>query len=368
MLARAWAAGAGPGDAPLTIDLDSTICETYGLAKEGARHHGYTGKRGYHPLLAIAAGTGDVLMSRLRQGRANTARGAAHFPRETVGRVRYGGASGQLTVRADSGFYTHALVAVCREMGVRFSITIRQHKGLRELIEAIPEQDWTPIPYWMDGAADVAETTYTPFQSEADAAPVRLIVRRVKPTPGSQLALFATYSYHGFITDRDGEMLELEADHRRHAEIENAIRDLKYGVGLNHMPSGRFAANGAWLAVQVMAHNLARWTARIGLGERIATTKTLRRRFLRSGGTDHPLGAPPYPASSPALALGNPVHSRHGPDCEPFHSPPDCQPATDPTSPQTRATPVRESSLLRILSPSRASQLPQRAIGALCGD
>ena len=160
LLARAWAAGAGPGDAPLTIDLDSTICETYGLAKEGARHHGYTGKRGYHPLLAIAAGTGDVLMSRLRQGRANTARGAAHFLRETVGRVRYGGASGQLTVRADSGFYTHALVAVCRRMGVRFSITIRQHKGLRELIEAIPEQDWTPIPYWMDGAADVAETTY----------------------------------------------------------------------------------------------------------------------------------------------------------------------------------------------------------------
>ena len=163
LLARAWAAGAGPGDLPLTIDLDSTICETYGLDKEGARHHNYTGARGYHPLLAIAAGTGDVLMSRLREGRANTARGAAHFLRETVGRVRYGGASGQLTVRADSGFYAHALVAVCREMGVRFSITIRQHKGLRELIEAIPEQDWTPIPYWMDGAADVAETTYTPF-------------------------------------------------------------------------------------------------------------------------------------------------------------------------------------------------------------
>ena len=86
LLARAWAAGAGPGDAPFTIDLDSTICETYGVAKEGARHHGYTGKRGYHPLVAIAAGTGDVLMSRLREGRANTARGAAHFLRETVGR------------------------------------------------------------------------------------------------------------------------------------------------------------------------------------------------------------------------------------------------------------------------------------------
>ena len=93
LLARAWKAGAGPSDAPFTIDLDSTICETYGLAKEGARHHGYTGARGYHPLLAVAAGTGDVLMSRLREGRANTARGAAHFLRETVGRVRYAGAN-----------------------------------------------------------------------------------------------------------------------------------------------------------------------------------------------------------------------------------------------------------------------------------
>ena len=284
LLARAWAAGAGPGDAPFTIDLDSTICETYGLDKEGARHHGYTGQRGYHPLLAVAAGTGDVLMARLREGRSNTARGAAHFLRETVGRVRHAGAKGQLTMRADSGFYTHGVVSVCRKTKVRFSITIRQRARLRNLIEAIPEAYWTPIPYWMEGAADVAEAEYTPFRNESDAAPVRLIVRRVKPAPGSQLALFASYSYHGFITDRDGDTLELEADHRRHAEIENAIRDLKYGVGLNHLPSGRFAANGAWLAVQVMAHNLARWMARIGLGEQIVTTKTLRRRFFSLAG------------------------------------------------------------------------------------
>ena len=151
-------------------------------------------------------------MARLREGRANTARGAAHFLRETVGRVRHAGATGQLTMRADSGFYTHAIVAVCRKLDVRFSITVRQHASLRNLIEAIPEADWTPVPYWMDGAADVAETSYTPFQSEPGAAPVRLIVRRVKPTPGSQLALLATYSYHAFITDRDGDTLELEAE------------------------------------------------------------------------------------------------------------------------------------------------------------
>ncbi len=279
-LKRAWAAGAGPGSDPLTIDLDSTICETYGLKKEGARHHGYTGVRGYHPLLAVAAGTGEVLMARLREGRANTARGAAHFLRETIGRVRYAGATGQLTMRADSGFYAHAVVAVCRKLGVRFSITVRQHKALRARIEAIPDPDWTPIPYWLDGGADVAEIAYTPFADQEDAVPVRLIVRRVKPTPGSQLALLTLYDYHAFITDRDGDMLELETDHRRHAEIENAIRDLKYGVALNHLPSGRFAANGAWLAVQVMAHNLARWTSRIGLGTGIVTTKTLRRRLF----------------------------------------------------------------------------------------
>ena len=284
LLGRAWAAGAGPGDASLTIDLDSTICETYGLAKEGATRFTYNHVRGYHPLLAIAAGSGEVLMARLRGGSSNTVRGAAHFLRETIGRVRSAGALGQLTVRADSGFYAHAVVAVCRAMGVRFSITIRQHRTIRRLIEAIPDDAWTPIPYWLEGGADVAETTYTPFRGEPDAVPVRLIVRRVRPTPGSQLALLTLYDFHAFITDRDGETLALEADHRRHAEIENAIRDLKYGVGLNHLPSGRFAANGAWLAIQVIAHNLARWTARIGLGEGIVTTKTLRRRLFSLAG------------------------------------------------------------------------------------
>ena len=162
LLVQAWAAGAGPGDGPFTIDLDSTICETYELAKEGARHHGYTGERGYHPLLAVAAGTGDVLMACLHEGRANTARGAAHFLRETVGRVRHAGARGQLTVRADSGFYAHAIVALCRKMDVRFSITIRQHKSLRNVIEAIPEADWTPIPLYL-GFGDGAERGRSAF-------------------------------------------------------------------------------------------------------------------------------------------------------------------------------------------------------------
>ena len=105
------------------------------------------------------------------------------------------------------------------------SLSPSQLASLRE-IEAIPRGglDSHSLLDGRHSASLMSETTYTPFQTKPDAAPVRLIVRRVKPTPGSQLALFARYSYHAFITDRDGETLELEADHRRHAEVENAMR------------------------------------------------------------------------------------------------------------------------------------------------
>jgi hypothetical protein len=278
LLTRAWAAGAGPGEEAFTIDVDSSIHETYGLAKEGGTHFTYNHVRGYNPLYAVAAGTGDVLHTRLRGGNAHSGRGAAGFLTETFGRVRAGGATGPLVLRADSGFYSRSVVDACHRANVAFSITAKLHKGgVKTAIAAIDESAWVPIPYFLDGA-DVSETTYQPFG--AKGRPCRLIIRRVRPTPGSQLALFVEFTYHAFITDREGDMLELEADHRRHAEIENIIRDLKYGVGLNHLPSGRFGANAAWLAFNVMAHNLARFSTRLGLGDTLITTETLRRRYL----------------------------------------------------------------------------------------
>lgn len=186
----------------LTIDLDSTICQTYGLHKQGGSHFRYTHVRGYHPLVAVAAGTGDVLHARLRGGRANSGRGAAGFLAETVARVRDAGAAGPLTPRADSGFYLAAVVRACRRADVRFSLTVRLHQGLHDRIAAIPEDAWGPIPYWQEGGADVAEIPYTPFAGARDAQAVRLLLRRVRPTPGSQLALFSPYSYHAVITDR----------------------------------------------------------------------------------------------------------------------------------------------------------------------
>jgi Transposase DDE domain group 1 len=156
---------------------------------------------------------------------------------------------------------------------------------LVKLIGQIAEDAWVPIPYWLDGAADVAETTYIPFTRRGKAKPMRLIVRRVKPTPGSQLEFAGFhYTYHALIIDREGALLELEADHRRHAVVENAIRDLKDGVVLDHLPSGHFGANGAWLSFNVIAYNLMRWLSRVALGETLVTTPTVRTRHVAAPG------------------------------------------------------------------------------------
>ena len=282
LLARVWAAGAGPADlsAPLTIDLDSTIVPVFGRSKQGAAF-GYTNIRGYHPQLATCAETGQVVFCRLRGGAAGAARGAKSFLTETISRVRAAGATGELTMRADSAFYSRAVLSTAANYDVRFSVTVGQNKKIRAAIEAIPEAAWTPIPYWLStpevSGADVAETSYTAFAGTRHAIPVRLIVRRVRPTPGSQLALFTTFDYHAVVTDRQGPMFEIEADHRRHAIVEQSIAELK-SAGLAHLPSSRFTANAAWLALAVMAHNLGRAVGQLAGGRlHRATAATLRR-------------------------------------------------------------------------------------------
>ncbi len=217
----------------------------------------------------------------MRGGNAASARGAKTFAAETLSRVRAAGATGQLTVRADSAFYSKGFIGACRAADARFSVTVRMNKSIRAAIDAVPEQAWTPIPYWLDGGADVAEVAYTAFaSSKRDAVDVRLIVRRTRPTPGSQLAMDVVFDYHALVTDRDGDMVELEADHRAHARVELVIRDLKDGA-LAHLPSGKFCANGAWLGLAVLAHNLGRWTLQTaGPDFADATVGSLRRELI----------------------------------------------------------------------------------------
>ncbi len=232
LLKRLWDAGAGPADpgGPLMLDLDSTIVAVHGRSKQGAAF-GYTNVRGYHPQLATLAETGQVIFSRLRGGAAGAARGAKSLLTETISPLRHAGATGELTVRADSAFYSKSVLGTAVKLNVRFSVTVRQDRKLRAAIQAIAEHAWAPIPYWLStpevSGADVAETTYTCFSGTTQPITVRLIVRRVRPTPGSQLALFTDWDYHAFVTDRAGDVLELEAEHRRHAIIEQTIAELK---------------------------------------------------------------------------------------------------------------------------------------------
>jgi hypothetical protein len=207
----------------------------------------------------------------MRRGQANTMRGAERFVRELAVRVGRAGASGQLTIRADSGFWAKRVIAALQKHQIRFSISVRTgDQRIAAAIAAIPEADWQPIDYTAGGEAQVAETL---------SRGLRLVVRRTRLV-GAQAERFPAWRHHAFITDREGSAVWLDADHRQHAVCELAIRDLK-AEGLAHCPSGRFFAKAAWAVIAALAHNLLRWLAAIGRGcAGQVVGETIRRRYL----------------------------------------------------------------------------------------
>jgi len=280
---RAWSRGAGPGSQAVTIDVDSTICEVHGTAKHGAAY-GYTKVLGYHPLLATRADTGEVLHARLREG--SSQRGAKRFTEELIARVRRAGATGALTVRADAGFWNYALLDTLTRLGVRWAVTVRINPSIRTAIEAIEESAWRTIDYPDGGQAQVAECVYVTGQGR-HRRQLRLVVRRTRLTEAAQRRLWPDWRHHAFITTVELPTVEVDQFHRDHATVELAIRDLKEGAGLEHCPSGRFFANAAWLACAVLAHNLIRWTARLGdvhPAEQLTVARTIRTRLLQLPG------------------------------------------------------------------------------------
>jgi hypothetical protein len=281
-LARAWDAGTGPGDQALTIDVDSTICEVEGHHKQGAAF-GYTRVLGYHPILATRADSGEVLHARMRTGSANTSRGVRRFLDELVARVRRAGATGEITVRVDSGFWSNDTITTCNRLDVRYTMAVRTNTtGIAAAIAAIPEQAWTEIDYTPDGRAQVAECAYTTGTGHR-AVTRRLIVRRTRLIDARQLKLWPDWRHHAFLTDLDGPAADVDKFHRHHAVVELAIRDIKEGSGLDHIPSGNFHANSAWLQCAVLAHNLIRWTATLGtvrVDDQLVVTRTIRTRLL----------------------------------------------------------------------------------------
>ena len=269
-LARAWRAGAGPGEGPLVIDLDSFVGEVYGYQKQGAGY-GYTRVYGYHPLTAVRADTGEVIHIRNRKGSANTQRGVERFVDELLARVGRAGHDGPIVLRADSGFENHKLMRTLDARGIEFSIAVKQSQTIRALIEQIPETAWAPVAnYPAGGEAQVAEVAFKTW---------RLIVRRTRLTDTTQAQLWPDWRHHCFVTNRTVPTLTADLDHRDHAEIELTIRDLK-DQALAHFPSGQMHANSAWTVIAAIAHNIARWSTLIGLPHRPVQTARARRRQL----------------------------------------------------------------------------------------
>jgi hypothetical protein len=278
VLRRAWSLGAGPGSSRLVIDIDSTICEVVGNKKQGAAF-GYTKVLGYHPILATRADTGEVLHARMRKGSANTARGARRFVDELVARVRRAGAAGEIVMRFDSGFWSNDTITTLARLDVRYTMAVRtNNKGPAKAIATIPDDAWVDIDYTPDGQAQVAECTYNNR---------RLVVRRTRLTDRRQAKLWPDWRHFAFLTDLEGDVVGLDAFHRQHAVVELAIRDLKEGAGLEHVPSGHFNANSAWLQCAVLAHNLIRWTATIGEPapvDQLTVARTVRTRLIAMPG------------------------------------------------------------------------------------
>jgi hypothetical protein len=233
-LGAAWSLGVGPGGDRLVADIDSTIREVYGKLKGGAAY-GYTKVLGYHPILATRADTGEILHARIRTGSPNTQRGTKRFVEELVARLRRAGASGQIVMRFDSGYWCYDTIKVLGRLGVSYTMAVRTGtKAIRIAIAGIDEAAWVSIDF-------------------------------------------------AFLSDLDGTPVELDAFHRRHAVVELCIDDWKEGAGMEHCPSGDFSANAAWMCCAVLAHNLIRWSAKLGglvEEDTLVVAQTLRTRYF----------------------------------------------------------------------------------------
>lgn len=293
-------AGLVPAGEPVVfLDIDSKVKQVYGPGKQGASF-GYTHVRGLHFQIVTASTPSSrpvILATRLRRGSAGSGKGAASLVAEAIRALREAGITATIVVRADSAFFSAKLVKAVRAGGALFSITVGNTPRIRTAISQIPESAWRPIRYrdavwdqdegrWVS-EAEIAEIRYTAFASKAKDLQVtaRLIVRRVKrlnpaTVPEGQGELFAAHRHHALLTDSPLTITQAEPDHRRHAVIEQVFSDLEAGP-LGHLPSGKFQANAAWLALAAISYNLTR--AAGTLADRFhakATGATIRRNLI----------------------------------------------------------------------------------------
>jgi hypothetical protein len=258
-----------------TIDLDSSIYEQASSHKEGSTK-AYNGEVGYHPLFAFWAEEGELLFSHLRRGSAHTARNVVWFLRETRKRVPD---TAIKKLRADSGFYSKAVVDWCEAEGFTFTITADQTAPLLAAITAVPERCWHPVPEY-----ELAEVTELRYQPTGWSHPYRYVVKReVAETKAGELY----WKYHATVTNEEDQMARaVLVWHLQHADMENAIKEHKSGFGLEKLPTHKFHANWAYLLIGQLAFNLVAWFKRLVLppSYQRATIKTIRYHLLNLAG------------------------------------------------------------------------------------
>lgn len=281
-----------------TVDVDDTVREVHGYAKQGAAF-GYTKQRGLNIQLATIStplAAPVIAQARLRSGNTASATGAGRMLAQAIAAARAAGVSSPILARADAAYYGWAFVGTAIRHKAWFSVTARMTKAVTAAIAGIPAAAWTAISYpnavydqaeqrWVSDA-EVAEAEFTAFTSRRQHEHVtcRLVVRRVQraqPLCGDgtdQGELFATYRHHAFITNTTFSVTEADERHRDHALVEQVIAELKDGP-LAHLPSGKYTANAAWVSLAVIAFNIARATA-VAAHMRTARWATLRTRII----------------------------------------------------------------------------------------
>ena len=281
------------------VDVDDTIIEVHGYAKQGSGY-GYSGVRGLNALLATVT-TADaapvIVAQRLRKGSCGSPRGAKRLVADAlamVKKLRTDTAGAKVLLRADSAFYGRGTIGAAVRAGAQVSVTVRLNTLIRTTIAAIPDDAWTTIQYtdaifdettstWIS-RAEVAEVPFTAFAAgkKADQVPGRLVVRRIPDlnTHPGQPTLFDTWRFHAFFTTSTLDTVTADKTHRGHALMEQVHADLKNSA-LAHLPSGKFTANAAWLVLAVMAFNLTRAAGTLtGTTLAKATTATIRRKIV----------------------------------------------------------------------------------------
>ena len=292
-------AGADTAHGLAFLDVDDTIREVHGYAKQGAAY-GYTRVRGLNIQLATLStplAVPVIARARLRKGNTSSAKGAGRLLAQALSTARTAGVKGQILCRADSAYYGWAFVGAALRAQAWFSVTARMTKTVTAAIASIAEDAWKPIKYphaiweeveqrWISDA-EVAEVPFVAFtgRRQAEHVTCRLIVRRVKriqplASDGShQGELFAVYRHHAFVTNTTFTTVEADQLHRDHAIVEQVIAELKDGP-LAHLPSGKYAANAAWVSLAVTAFNIAR-AAAVAANLAKARWATLRRKIIQ---------------------------------------------------------------------------------------